>query len=79
MSFVLFLLHKILSIKKTVFDFFIFKYCNKYSLSKNKKENFKPGFILTLHTFVRDLKWNSHIHAINTEGASCNITTWDLL
>jgi len=42
----------------------------------NKKENFKPGFILTLHTFGRDLKWNPHIHAIITEGASGNITIW---
>lgn len=42
----------------------------------NKKENFKPGFILTLHTFGRDLKWNPHIHAIITEGASGNSTIW---
>lgn len=44
--------------------------------NQNKKEIFKPGFILTLHTFGRDLKWNPHIHAIITEGASGNITTW---
>jgi len=42
----------------------------------NKKENFKPGFILTLHTFGRDLKWNPHIHAIITEGASGKSTIW---
>lgn len=42
----------------------------------NKKENFKPGFILTLHTFGRDLKWNPHIHAIVTEGACGNISIW---
>lgn len=44
--------------------------------NQNKKEHFKPGFILTLHTFGRDLKWNPHIHAIITEGASGNVTTW---
>ncbi|MDD2495235.1 MAG: transposase [Tissierellia bacterium] len=43
---------------------------------QNKKENFKPGFILTLHTFGRDLKWNPHIHAIITEGASGNFKVW---
>lgn len=33
-----------------------------------KKKSFKPGFILTLHTFGRDLKWNPHIHCLCTEG-----------
>lgn len=45
-----------------------------YSL--NKSEDFKPGFISTLHTFGRDLKWNPHIHMILTEGASGNNTVW---
>lgn len=43
---------------------------------KNHKENFTPGFISTLHTFGRDLKWNPHIHVLITEGASGNITVW---
>ncbi len=30
----------------------------------SKKENYKPGFILVLHTFGRDDKWNVHIHCI---------------
>lgn len=34
-----------------------------------KKKTFTPGFILTLHTFERDLKWNPHIHVLLTEGA----------
>ena len=34
-----------------------------------KKKNFTPGFILTLHTFGRVLKWNPHIHVLLTEGA----------
>ena len=43
---------------------------------KNHKENFTPGFISTLHTFGRDLKWNPHIHVLITEGASGNFTLW---
>lgn len=42
----------------------------------NKSENFKPGFISTLHTFGRDLKWNPHIHMLLTEGASGIKTPW---
>lgn len=42
----------------------------------NKSENFTPGFILVLHTFGRDLKWNPHIHALISEGASGNRTVW---
>lgn len=42
----------------------------------NKSEHFTPGFISTLHTFGRDLKWNPHIHLILTEGASGNNTVW---
>jgi hypothetical protein len=44
--------------------------------SINKSESFKPGFISTLHTFGRDLKWNPHIHMLITEGASGNKTVW---
>ena len=43
---------------------------------QNKKECYTPGFISTLHTFGRDLKWNPHIHLLITEGASGNITVW---
>lgn len=42
----------------------------------NKSENFKPGFISTMHTFGRDLKWNPHIHMLLTEGASGTKTIW---
>lgn len=42
----------------------------------NKSEHFTPGFISTLHTFGRDLKWNPHIHMILTEGASGDHTVW---
>lgn len=33
----------------------------------NKKEDYKPGFILTIHTFGRDNKWNTHIHCLIAE------------
>ena len=42
----------------------------------NKSENFKPGFISTMHTFGRDLKWNPHIHMLLTKGASGTKTVW---
>jgi hypothetical protein len=42
----------------------------------NKSESFKPGFVSTLHTFGRDLKWNPHIHILLSEGASGNKTVW---
>ncbi len=43
---------------------------------QNHKESFSPGFISTLHTFGRDLKWNPHIHVLITEGAAGNFTPW---
>lgn len=27
-----------------------------------------PGYIITLHTFGRDLKWNPHVHVLCTDG-----------
>lgn len=33
-----------------------------------KSDTLTPGFMLTLHTFGRDLKWNPHIHALVSEG-----------
>lgn len=37
-----------------------------------KKECYKPGFILVLHTFGRDDKWNVHIHCLYSEIALGN-------
>ena len=34
-----------------------------------KRLNLKPGFVLTLHTFGRDDKWNVHIHCLLSEFA----------
>lgn len=44
--------------------------------SLNKSESFTPGFVSTLHTFGRDLKWNPHIHMLLSEGASGRRTVW---
>lgn len=35
---------------------------------KRKKNKITPGFIITLHTYGRDLKWNPHVHVLCTEG-----------
>lgn len=37
-----------------------------------KKDHLKPGFILVLHTFGRDDKWNVHIHCLIAELALGN-------
>ena len=42
----------------------------------NKSKNFTPGFILVLHTFGRDLKWNPHIHCLLSEGGYSNDGFW---
>lgn len=34
----------------------------------NMSKNFTPGYIMVLHTFGRDLKWNPHIHCLISEG-----------
>lgn len=36
---------------------------------RSKKENYKPGFILVIHSYGRPLNFNPHIHCILTEGA----------
>jgi len=41
-----------------------------------KYRNFTPGFIMVLHTFGRDLKWNPHIHCLITEGAFSDDGLW---
>ena len=42
----------------------------------NKSKNFTPGFIMVLHTFGRDLKWNSHIHCLLSEGGFSDDGFW---
>lgn len=44
--------------------------------NQSKLEQFVPGIIATLHTFGRDLKWNTHIHMLVTEGAIGKKTDW---
>ena len=42
----------------------------------NMSMNFTPGFILVLHTFGRDLKWNPHIHCLLSEGGVADNGMW---
>jgi len=42
----------------------------------NKSLNYTPGFIMVLHTFGRDLKWNPHIHCLLSEGGYSDNGLW---
>ena len=44
--------------------------------SMNKSMKFTPGYILVLHTFGRDLKWNPHIHCLLSEGGVADNGKW---
>ena len=43
---------------------------------QSKSMNFTPGFIIVLHTFGRDLKWNPHIHCFISEGGYSDNGFW---
>lgn len=43
---------------------------------QNKSMNFTPGFIMVLHTFGRDLKWNPHMHCLISEGGFSDNGFW---
>ena len=43
---------------------------------QNMSLNFTPGFIMVLHTFGRDLKWNPHIHCLISEGGYSDNAFW---
>ena len=43
---------------------------------QNKSMKFTPGFIMVLHTFGRDLKWNPHIHCLVSEGGYSDNGFW---
>lgn len=43
---------------------------------QNKSMHFTPGFIMVLHTFGRDLKWNPHIHCLISEGGYSDNGFW---
>lgn len=49
---------------------------NRMLQKENKSMNFTPGFIMVLHTFGRDLKWNPHIHCLISEGGCANDGSW---
>lgn len=38
--------------------------------------NFTPGFIMVLHTFGRNLKWNPHLHRLISEGGYSDNGFW---
>lgn len=42
----------------------------------NASMNYTPGFIMVLHTFGRDLKWNPHIHCLLSEGGLSDNGFW---
>ncbi|WP_072449873.1 IS91 family transposase [Blautia sp. Marseille-P3201T] len=42
----------------------------------NQSKNFTPGFLMVLHTFGRDLKWNPHIHCLISEGGLSDDGLW---
>ena len=42
----------------------------------NKSKNFIPGYIMLLHTFGRDLKWNPHIPCLISEGGYSDDGFW---
>lgn len=43
---------------------------------QNISKNYTPGFIMVLHTFGRNLKWNPHIHCLITEGGYSDDGFW---
>lgn len=42
----------------------------------NHSQNYTPGYIMVLHTFGRDLKWNPHIHCLLSEGGYSDDGFW---
>ncbi len=47
---------------------------SKKILRVNKDSCVTPGYISTIHTYGRDLKWNPHIHVLISEGGLTNAT-----
>ena len=45
-------------------------------IRSSKSKNFTPGFIMVLHTFGRDLKWNPQIHCLISEGGYSDDGFW---
>ena len=81
--------HCVFTIDETLRPFFLedrsllnclFRAVNSVALrmfhKMNKTRNYVPGFILVLHTFGRDLKWNPHIHCLLSEGGLDDSGFW---
>lgn len=78
--------HMVFTIPKELRPYFLYDYklltllfkaventLSFYFFKRAKSKKFKPGIVLVLHTFGRDLKWNPHIHCLVTQGASSNV------
>lgn len=81
--------HCVFTIDKNLRDFFlqdrslldclfhaVNRVVSRMFFKQNKSLNFTPGFIMVLHTFGRDLKWNPHIHCLITEGGYSDKGFW---
>ena len=60
----------------TVFFILITSVVSRMFFKLNKSKNFTPGFLMVLHTFGRDLKWNPHIHCLISEGGYSDDGFW---
>ena len=52
------------------------KVVSRMFFKQNQAMNFVPGFIMVLHTFGRDLKWNPHVHCLISEGGYSDNGVW---
>ena len=80
--------HCVFTIDENLRDFFLqdssLLHCLFHSVAcvlsrmffKMNKSNFTPGYIMVLHTFGRDLKWNPHIHCLTSEGGYSDDGFW---
>ena len=81
--------HCVFTIDENLRDFFLKDRClldclfhavnsvvSRMFLKQNQSMNFTPGFIMVLHTFGRDLKWNPHIHCLISEGGYSDSGFW---
>ena len=49
---------------------------SKVLLKLAKKKGIMPGIFTSLHTFGRDLKWNTHVHISVTRGGLTGDMKW---
>ena len=75
--------HCVFTIDENLREFFL--QCLFHSVSSvvsrmffrmNKSKNFTSGYIMVLHTFGRDVKWNPHIHCLISKGGYSGDGFW---